>query len=127
VYAAGDVARWRNQRYGVAMRIEHRTNAIDQAWHVAEQIVSGDRAPYTPVPYFWSDQFGLRMQAHGYLRGHEEVRVIEGSLEAGRMIALYRRGDRLTGVVSVGAAKAARMWRGHLDDRMSWRDALASI
>lgn len=127
VYAAGDVARWHNRRYGVAMRVEHRTNAIDQALHVAEQIVSGERTPYAPVPYFWSDQFGVRLQAHGYLRGHQEVRVIEGSLSTGRMIALYRRGDRLTGVVAVGAARAARMWRGHLDDQISWRDALASI
>ena len=107
------------------MRIEHRTNATDQGWHVAERILAGDRVPYTPVPYFWSDQFGLRIQAHGYLRGHDEVRIVEGELASGRMIALFRRHDQLTGVVSIGAAKAARMWRAHLDDQISWRDAVA--
>ncbi|WP_107057690.1 oxidoreductase C-terminal domain-containing protein [Streptomyces sp. NRRL S-146] len=33
------------------------------------------RRPFAPVPYFWSDQYGTRIQASGFLRGHDEVAV----------------------------------------------------
>ncbi|WP_335991222.1 NAD(P)/FAD-dependent oxidoreductase [Glycomyces sp. MUSA5-2] len=125
VYAVGDIARWHNERFETSMRIEHHTNAVDQARHVADRITSGDTAPYTPVPYFWTDQFGLRIQAHGHLRGHDEVHLVEGDLSTGRLVAIYRRGGRLTGVVTVGAAKAARIWRTRVEARTTWREALA--
>ncbi|GGJ22134.1 NAD(P)/FAD-dependent oxidoreductase [Paenarthrobacter histidinolovorans] len=125
IYAVGDVARWHNPLFNVSMRIEHRTNATDQAIHVAERILNGDTTAYAPVPYFWSDQFDVKIQAHGYLRGHDEVKVIEGSLDDGRMIAIYRTGGTLTGVVAVGAAKALRQWRGHVATKMDWHDAIS--
>lgn len=125
VYAVGDVARWHNERFATAMRIEHHTNAVDQARHAADRIVSGDTLPYTPVPYFWTDQFGLRLQAHGYLRGHDEARVIDGDLSAGRLVAIFRRGTTLTGVATAGAAKAARIWRTRVEEGMPWQEALA--
>ncbi|BCW84001.1 pyridine nucleotide-disulfide oxidoreductase [Arthrobacter sp. NicSoilE8] len=125
IYAVGDVARWHNPLFNVSMRIEHRTNATDQAIHVAERILGGDTSAYAPVPYFWSDQFEVKIQAHGYLRGHDEVKVIEGNLDKGRMIAIYRTGGTLTGVVAVGAAKALRQWRGHVATKMDWHDAVS--
>ncbi|WP_416416388.1 NAD(P)/FAD-dependent oxidoreductase [Paenarthrobacter aromaticivorans] len=125
IYAVGDVARWHNPLFDVSMRIEHRTNATDQAIHVAERILDGDTTAYAPVPYFWSDQFEVKIQAHGYLRGHDEVKIIEGNLDEGRMIAIYRTGRTLTGVVAVGAAKALREWRGHVATKMDWQDAVS--
>jgi NAD(P)H-nitrite reductase large subunit len=124
IYAVGDVARWHNRRFGVSMRIEHRTNATEQALHAAHAITEGSTTPYMPVPYFWSDQFGMKLQVHGYLREHDEMHVVEGDLAAGRMVALYRRGDYLTGVLAVGAAKAARLWRSRVEDQLLWKDAL---
>lgn len=124
VFAVGDVARWTNRRFGTSMRVEHRTNATDQGMHVAERIVRQDHAAYSPVPYFWSDQFGKRIQAHGYLRDADEVQIVEGGLHEQRMVALYRRGASLTGVVTVGSAKAARTWRERLSHPFGWRDAL---
>jgi len=123
VYAAGDVARWHNLLFDSAMRTEHRTNATDQALHVVNRIIDGDRTPYTPVPYFWSDQFTLKLQAHGHLRRHDEVRIIEGSVAEGRMVALYRKRETLCGVLAIGAAKALRQWRGHVAAQMTWDDA----
>jgi len=125
VYAVGDVAKWHNPRFDVAMRVEHRTNATEQALHVAERIITGDHAPYAPVPYFWSDQYDLKLQAHGYLRGHDEVHVAEGNLKSRRLIALYRRGPALTGVLAVGAAKALRQWRSRIEAGMTWEEALS--
>ncbi|OAD97784.1 hypothetical protein A6A22_19525 [Arthrobacter sp. OY3WO11] len=124
VYAVGDVATWHNPRFNMSMRVEHRTNATEQALHVAERIMAGDRTPYAPVPYFWSDQYDLKLQAHGYLRGHDEVHVAEGDLTSRRLIALYRRGPALTGVLAVGAAKALRQWRSRIESGMNWDDAI---
>lgn len=124
VFAAGDVARWQNSLFDVSMRLEHRTNAIDQGIHVAEQILSGTSRDYTPVPYFWSDQYNVKLQGYGWLRDHDEVIVTEGSVQEGKFVALFRRGDRLTGVLAARSQKALRTWRQHLCDRASWRDAL---
>lgn len=124
VFAVGDVARWTNRRFETSMRVEHRTNATDQGMHVAERIFRKDRAPYAPVPYFWTDQFGKKVQAHGYLRDADEVRIVEGGMHEQRMVALYRRGATLAGVVTVGSAKAARAWRERLSQPFGWQDAL---
>jgi hypothetical protein len=109
------------------MRIEHRTNAAEQGLHVAHALVSDPIATFAPIPYFWSDQYELRIQSYGWLRAHDEVRVVEGSLEQRRFVALYRRGTRLTGVLGVGSLRALRRWRSMLAGGSSWRDALAAV
>ncbi|MEV4364029.1 FAD-dependent oxidoreductase [Nonomuraea sp. NPDC049625] len=113
VYAAGDVARWHNPLFGTSMRIEHRTNAAEQGMAAARNLLHPEaRRPYAPVPYFWSDQYDMKIQAYGQLRGHDGVAVMEGDLDERRFLAAYRTGDRLTGVLTVGMPpKAVRPWR----------------
>ncbi|MFF5145000.1 NAD(P)/FAD-dependent oxidoreductase [Streptomyces sp. NPDC013157] len=126
VYAAGDVARWYNPLFGVSMRIEHRTNAAEQGVAAARNLLDpGARKAFAPVPYFWSDQYEMKIRAYGYLRGHEEVRVVEGDLEEGRFVAAYRRGERLGGVLAVGVGpKVMRGWRQRVAVAARWRDAV---
>ncbi|MFG2942955.1 NAD(P)/FAD-dependent oxidoreductase [Streptomyces sp. NPDC048282] len=126
VYAAGDVARWYNPLFGVSMRIEHRTNAAEQGMAAARNLLRpGARKAFAPVPYFWSDQYEMKVQAHGYLRGHEEVRVVEGELEEGRFVAAYRTGERLSGVLAVGVApKVLRGWRQAIVAGAAWKEAV---
>ncbi|WP_063740021.1 NAD(P)/FAD-dependent oxidoreductase [Amycolatopsis jejuensis] len=69
VYAAGDVCRWFNPRYGRSMRIEHWTNALDQAAVVAQNI-TGERRVLDGIPYFWSDHFGSHLQFAGITADH---------------------------------------------------------
>ncbi|MFI0773475.1 NAD(P)/FAD-dependent oxidoreductase [Streptomyces sp. NPDC021212] len=64
VYAVGDVARWHHEGLGALLRLENRTNATEQAGHVAAAIL-GESRPYTPVPYFWTDQFDVKIQVYG--------------------------------------------------------------
>ncbi|MFI7128646.1 NAD(P)/FAD-dependent oxidoreductase [Nonomuraea sp. NPDC050153] len=113
VYAAGDVARWHNPLFGTSMRIEHRTNAAEQGMAAARNLLHPEaRRPFAPVPYFWSDQYDMKIQAYGHLRGHDGVAVVEGDLDERRFLAAYRTGDRLTGVLTVGMPpKAIRPWR----------------
>jgi NADPH-dependent 2,4-dienoyl-CoA reductase/sulfur reductase-like enzyme len=124
IYAAGDVARWHNSLFDISMRLEHRTNAVDQGIHVAEQILAGTSRDYTPVPYFWSDQYNLKLQSYGWLRDHDEVLITQGSLSEGKFVALFRRNDRLTGVLAARSHKALRTWRQYLCDGASWGDTL---
>ncbi|MFB4419753.1 NAD(P)/FAD-dependent oxidoreductase [Streptomyces sp. QL37] len=113
VYGAGDVARWHNPLFGVSMRIEHRTNAAEQGMAAARNLLHPEaRKPFAPVPYFWSDQYDMKIHAYGYLRGHDSVEIVEGDLEQRRFLATYRREGRLVGALAVGMPpKNIRPWR----------------
>ncbi|MEU5633672.1 NAD(P)/FAD-dependent oxidoreductase [Streptomyces rishiriensis] len=128
VYAAGDVARWHNPLFGTPMRIEHRTNAAEQGMAAARNLLHPETCkPFAPVPYFWSDQYDMRIQAYGYLRGHDEVAVMEGDLSERRFVAAYRTGETLTGVLAVGMPpKAIRPWRQAIATGTPWRAVLAT-
>ncbi|MEU6607192.1 FAD-dependent oxidoreductase [Streptomyces shenzhenensis] len=127
VYAAGDVARWYHPLFEAPMRVEHRTNAAEQGMAAARNLLGGAaRTPFAPVPYFWSDQYGTRIQAYGLLRGHDEVAVVEGDPADGRFLAAYRTGDRLRGVLAVGMPpKAIRPWRQAVASGAAWRESAA--
>lgn len=129
VYGVGDVARWHNELFGTSMRIEHRTHAAEQGLAVARNILNPDqRRPFTPVPYFWSDQYDMRIQAYGYLRDHDEARVVEGDLDERRFLVAYRTGDRIVGVLGIGATpRALRAWRKKVADKTIWEDAMKDV
>ncbi|MFD4560984.1 NAD(P)/FAD-dependent oxidoreductase [Streptomyces sp. NPDC058469] len=126
VYAAGDVARWYNPLFGTSMRIEHRTNAAEQGMAAARNLLDSEtRKAFAPVPYFWSDQYDMKIQAYGYLRGHDEVAVVDGDLGERRFVAAYRTGDRLTGALAVGMPpKVIRVWRQAIVAGASWQEAV---
>jgi NADPH-dependent 2,4-dienoyl-CoA reductase/sulfur reductase-like enzyme len=113
VYGAGDVARWHNPLFGTSMRIEHRTNAAEQGMAVARNLLQPEaRKPFAPVPYFWSDQYDMKIHAYGYLRGHDTVEIVEGDLEQRRFLATYRKEGRLVGALAIGMPpKTVRPWR----------------
>ena len=128
VYGAGDVARWHNPLFGVEMRIEHRTNAAEQGMAAARNLLRPEaRRPFAPVPYFWSDQYDMKIQAYGYLRGHDEIAVVAGDLSERRFVAAYRGGDRLAGALAVGMPpKALLSWRRAVAARAAWSEAVPS-
>ncbi|MEU1800339.1 FAD-dependent oxidoreductase [Streptomyces sp. NPDC019937] len=127
VYGAGDVARWHNPLFGTSMRIEHRTNAAEQGMAAARNLLGAQR-PFAPVPYFWSDQYDMKIRAYGYLRGHDEMRIAEGSLEQRKFTAVYRTGDHLAGVLTVGMPpKSIRPWQQALAARRPWRQAVSLL
>ncbi|GAA2259562.1 pyridine nucleotide-disulfide oxidoreductase [Streptomyces ruber] len=126
VYAAGDVARWDHPLFGTSVRIEHRTNAAEQGMAAARNLLRPEaRRPFAPVPYFWSDQYDVKVQAYGWLRGHEEVAVVEGDLSARRFVALYRSGGHVTGVLAAGMPpRAIRSWRQAVATRATWQETV---
>jgi len=103
VVAAGDVARWHHERFGTSMRVEHWTNATEQAAHAVKALLHGADAagPFTPVPYFWSDQHGTKFQFVGSSAPGDDVDVAEGAIEDGKFVAAYRRDGRTVGALCV--------------------------
>ena len=110
VVAVGDVARFPNPRYDdVPRRVEHWSIPGDTAKRAAETLaahLAGRDAPdaaFAPLPSFWSDQFGLRLQSFGAPGLADSTEVVEGSLgslDEGAAV-LYRRGGEIVGALLV--------------------------
>jgi 3-phenylpropionate/trans-cinnamate dioxygenase ferredoxin reductase subunit len=99
IYAAGDVASWVNPRYQRRMRIEHRMNATEQGSAAAVNLLKGDVQPFAPLPYFWSDQYDVKIQVHGHRVDDAEAAIEEGSPADGKFVALYRSEGAPTAVL----------------------------
>ena len=113
IYAAGDVARWHHETFDSLLRLENRTNATEQAVAVAGNIL-GENQPYTPVPYFWTNQFDARIHVHGLLSADAEVSIVDGSPDDRRFVADYRVDGELVGVLGWNMPKQARQRRADI-------------
>lgn len=131
VYAAGDVLRWPNELFAEEMRVEHWTNAAEQGAAAAKNLLAaanGDPTEgYAPVPFFWSDQFDLRIQFVGRAGPDDEAVVVAGSVADGKFLTLYRSGDRLRGALGVRAPRWVMPMRQLLAEQATWDDALAKV
>jgi NADPH-dependent 2,4-dienoyl-CoA reductase/sulfur reductase-like enzyme len=126
VVAAGDVARWPNERTGDFRRIEHWDNAIRQGEHAARRLLGRDE-PFAPVPWFWSDQYAHKLQLAGTTFAYDEALTVLEDPEKGRLVTLYRRGDRLAAVLAIGRAKVLLRYRGLIEAGTAWDEALAVV
>lgn len=125
VFAVGDVVRWTNPRYAESMRIEHWTHATESADAVAAAILSGDGAePYSPIPYFWSDQFDVKIQYAGRAQPEDEMRVVDGAVDDRRFVALYGREDRITGVLGFSRPRLVMKYRRMMRDDVGFTEAI---
>jgi 3-phenylpropionate/trans-cinnamate dioxygenase ferredoxin reductase subunit len=127
VVAAGDVARWTHATLGEQIRIEHWTNAAEGGAAAARNLLAGSLAavPYVPVPFFWSDQYATKIQVLGLPGPDDEVVVVGGSAEEGKLISLYRRGDRLRAVLAFSQPRQLMAYRPLLAAGASFDEALA--
>src|SRR5262249_24103786 len=126
--AAGDVARWLHAGYGEHIRIEHWTNAVEQADAAATRLLIGPEhtTPFAPVPFVWSDQYELKIQATGLIRPDDEMFVGHGSLAERRFVAYFGRKGRLTGALAINRVRQLMATRRWLREGVSFEDAIAS-
>ena len=126
IVAAGDVARWPNRLFGETMRVEHWDNAIEQGQHAVRRLMASDEQaqPYTPVPWFWSDQYDRKIQLAGRVRPDDEVRIITGSTEERRFAALYGRAGRLVGVLGFNRPRHVMKYRNLIEQQTSFEEAV---
>jgi 3-phenylpropionate/trans-cinnamate dioxygenase ferredoxin reductase subunit len=106
VVAVGDVARCPNPFTGRHARIEHWSNATEQAKTAARTLLSGVSAP-APVcaPYFWSDQYQARIQLAGHVAAGAEPQVVEGDVDSRSFTAVYQREGTPVAVLAMNQPK----------------------
>ncbi len=129
IVSAGDVTRWTWRHDGAEeqIRIEHWQLAAEMGVAAARSLLAGRdaAAAFNPIPYFWSDQFGIRFQVLGNPGGTDEVEIVAGSLAEGKFVALYGRAGRLRAVMAIGKPRQLMAMRPLLEAGTSWDDALA--
>jgi 3-phenylpropionate/trans-cinnamate dioxygenase ferredoxin reductase component len=116
------VASWPHPRYRRRMRVEHRMHAAEQGAAAARNLLHGDVEPFAPLPYFWTDQYRVKIQVHGDpdIAGCSAT-VEEGSIDDGKFVALYRRDGVVTAVLGWNAASRVPGYRKLLLDQL-WAD-----
>lgn len=147
VVAAGDVARWPHQLFDDELvRIEHWSNAVDQAAAAARSLLhhlagaahpqglsrpnpdhlpqgddpAGAPPPFTAVPSFWSDQYDAKILSVGLPAFGTDSAVLDGDLAGGRFTVGYGRHGRMFGAVAVNYPRRLAGYRRHIAARGPW-------
>ncbi|OUZ12241.1 hypothetical protein BHE97_03145 [Aeromicrobium sp. PE09-221] len=102
IVAAGDVTRWYHPLFDESIRVEHWKNAVDQGRHAASVLLGSDE-PFSPVPYFWSDQFGASLRFVGRAHAADDVQILDR--DANRLVVGYARQGAQIGALCVNAAR----------------------
>ncbi|MEO1773983.1 MAG: FAD-dependent oxidoreductase [Pseudomonadota bacterium] len=127
IWAAGDCASfpWRaHDGAKVRIRLESVQNAIEQAEHVAAGVM-GEITPYAPLPWFWSDQYDVKLQIAGLNRGYDSVRLRPGTRPGGQSVWYFFAG-RLVAVDAMNDPRAymqGKRWlEAGADPEAGWFD-----
>ena len=118
IYAIGDVAAFPFERAGrrEVIRIEHWQIANDHATYVAQHLTGKTEAPFATVPYFWSDQYGKKIQMLGHPSPGDTIEMVQGSVDEGKWLAYYRHEGVVTGVLALNNARELMLARPLLED-----------
>ncbi|TDD61455.1 NAD(P)/FAD-dependent oxidoreductase [Kribbella antibiotica] len=120
VVAAGDVASWPNLRFETTpRRVEHWTNAIEMGRAAAESLLSGreSASPFTPIPRFWSEQHGLRIQAAGMPAVGSQRVSLDPAATTQRSLSGYLSNDELVGVIGFDRSVAVLNYAKELQNK----------
>lgn len=99
IFAIGDCAEFPCTFSGTRLRLESVQNAADQAQIVASTI-AGRKSAYTALPWFWTDQFDIKLQMAGIAEGHDRL-VTRGHAENKKLSVFYFHGERLVAIDSI--------------------------
>ncbi|GJF16812.1 pyridine nucleotide-disulfide oxidoreductase [Mycolicibacterium cyprinidarum] len=99
VWAIGDVASWLDETAG-QVRVEHWSNVADQARTLVPALIGADAPSTISVPYFWSDQYDVKIQCLGEPEATDTVHLVED--DGRKFLAYYERDGVLVGVVGAG-------------------------
>ena len=119
VYAAGDCTVFPSPRYGRLLRLESVQNALDQA-RIAATSICDAQAVYDALPWFWSDQYEVKLQSAG-LRLDHESEIVRGdplSTDPKGFSVFYMRGDRMISADCVNRAKEFMVCKRLIAERL---------
>jgi len=103
IFAAGDCTNHPNSVYHKRLRLESVHNAVEQAKSVAASI-SGESKPYHQVPWFWSDQYNLKLQIAGISQNHDQY-VVRGDMEEEQFTVFYLKKKKIIAVDTINNLK----------------------
>jgi NADPH-dependent 2,4-dienoyl-CoA reductase/sulfur reductase-like enzyme len=130
VFAAGDAAAWPHPMAdGGVIRIEHWTNAAEQGAAAGRNLLAppADRAPYEAVPYFWTDQYDVKMQAVGLPARAERVEVLEAAPDGSKWVAAGVRDGRMVAAIGFNAMRRLAFYRTRLAAMPPLEDVVAAV
>jgi NADPH-dependent 2,4-dienoyl-CoA reductase/sulfur reductase-like enzyme len=116
VVAVGDCANWYDPRAGAHRRVEHWTGARERPdAAIATLLAGGAVEPGVPrPPYFWSDQYGVKIQFVGHAAGADSVTIEEGAPDDRNVLAVYRRAGQPVAVLGMNQPRLFMRWRKQL-------------
>ncbi|MEU5404474.1 NAD(P)/FAD-dependent oxidoreductase [Nocardia asteroides] len=123
VWAVGDVAAWQHDT-GVRKRVEHWTSAGEQAKLLVTALLGGAAPTAARVPYFWSDQYDVKIQALGTPSPADDVTVVTD--DGRKFLAYYSRDGILTAVLGAGLTGQVMKLRAKLATPTPVADLLAA-
>ena len=103
IFAVGDCSNHPNNIFKQRLRLESVQNAVEQAKSIAASI-AGSHKPYQEVPWFWSDQYNIKLQIAGISQDHDH-RVIRGFPEEEKFAVFYQKEKRLIAVDAINSPK----------------------
>lgn len=115
IYAIGDCTFHFNPHYGRYIRLESVQNAVDQA-KIAAAAIGGKGISYESIPWFWSDQYDVKLQIAGLSEGYDDLVIRHEELE-NRFSVWYFKGAELLSVDAVNNAKAYVMGTKLIKDK----------
>ena len=127
IVAAGDVASWHHRGFGRRMRLEHQTNALEQGAAAARALLHRDAEPFVPIPFFWSDQYDVKIQAYGAPHESATTSIVRGDPAAGRFALTYRDQGRLVAVLTWNMPREAIGLREELVAEMTTAEPIAGV
>jgi 3-phenylpropionate/trans-cinnamate dioxygenase ferredoxin reductase subunit len=117
IYAAGDCTNHDNGFLGRRFRLESVPNAIEQG-RIAASAICGKPVPYNSVPWFWSDQYDLKLQMVGISQGYDRI-VIRGDMNANSFCAFYLKDGVVISADGVNRAAEFMVAKKLVADRVS--------
>jgi NADPH-dependent 2,4-dienoyl-CoA reductase/sulfur reductase-like enzyme len=114
VVAVGDCAAAWSVSAERHVRIEHWTHALEQPSTAVATLLGKEGAAPATVPYFWSDQYGARIQFAGSRREDDVIRVVEGSCAERSFLVVYERDDVPVAVLGMNQPRLFTRWRRQL-------------
>jgi len=104
VYAAGDIARYKDNRTGEKQRITHWRTAHQQG-KIAALNMNGKKIEYKSVPFFWTKQAGLAIKYVGHAENWDDI-IYKGNIEEKKFLAYYIKNNKVHAVAGMNADKA---------------------
>lgn len=124
VWAIGDVASWRDAT-GSRVRVEHWSNVADQAKILVAAMLNSDAVISPGVPYFWSDQYDIKIQCLGRPQADDTVHLVDD--DGRRFLAYYERDGVLVAVVGAGIPEKVRTARAQIAAGVAIADVLQPV